>query len=124
MTSRHTGGPTWSWSLTLYVRSWFYSPAVAAQFATQFRASYNHNPAVARHVLGSVDYTTLWTQLRHITAPMLVVYGHQDFEPVLQAYLLKPQMPQTRICLLNECGHLPWLEQPEAFFAELLRFMR
>jgi proline iminopeptidase len=108
---------------TLSVRSWFYSPEVAGKFAEQFRASYAHNPLVGQYVLPSVDYSRLWAQLAQITSPLLVLYGYQDFEPVVQAYLLKERVPQTRVCLLNECGHVPWLEQPAAFYGELLAFL-
>ena len=32
-----------------------------------------------------------------ITAPTLVVYGYQDYEPITQAYLIKEKIPQTEI---------------------------
>jgi proline iminopeptidase len=108
---------------TLYVRSWFYSREAAAAFAEQFKANYSHNPRVGEYVLPSVDFAQLWARLGNISVPLLVLYGYQDFEPVVQAYLLKERLPSTRVRLLNECGHVPWLEQPEAFYRELLDFL-
>jgi pimeloyl-ACP methyl ester carboxylesterase len=61
--------------------------------------------------------------LGRITAPVLIVYGYQDFEPITQAYLLREQLPHAQLCLLNECGHLPWLEQPELFYTALTEFL-
>jgi len=97
-----------------YVRGWFFSPVAAARFADDYRAHYAHNPLVSRFLLPSVNSSRLWTDLPRVTAPVLVLYGHQDFEPIVQAYLLRERMPDVRVCLLNECGHVPWLEQPLA----------
>ena len=58
-----------------------------------------------------------------VSASLLVLYGYQDFEPITQAYLIRERIPQTRICFLNRCGHLPWLEQPEAFYREVGDFL-
>jgi proline iminopeptidase len=105
------------------VRSALYSAEAAAKFEEQFRATYSHNPLVNRQVMSSVDFPRLWAELDRVTARLLVLYGHQDFEPVVQAYVLRQHLPNTRISLLNECGHVPWLEQPEAFYRELLGFL-
>ena len=51
-----------------------------------------------------------------ITAPTLVVYGYQDYEPITQAYLIREQIPQTEIAFLNRCGHMTWVDQPEEYF--------
>ena len=51
-----------------------------------------------------------------ITAPTLVVYGYQDYEPISQAYLIKEQIPQTEIAFLNRCGHMTWIDRPEEYF--------
>ena len=108
----------------LSVRSLVYSPEIAGRFAELYRAGYSYNPLVAPHLLPSVDYEQLRAQLRRIAAPLLVLYGYQDFEPITQAYLLKEQLRQVQVCLLNQCGHVPWLEQPEAFYRELIAFLR
>ena len=109
---------------TLAVRSSFYSPEAANRFAELYRATYAYNPMVAEHLLPSLDYAQLWAQLHRITAPLLILYGYQDFEPITQAYLLKDQLPQVQVSLLNECGHVPWLERPETFYQALITFLR
>lgn len=65
-----------------------------------------------------------WEGIGAWDAPTLVLYGYQDFEPITQAYMLKEWIPQARLAFLNECGHYPRLEQPEAFYAEVGAFLQ
>jgi pimeloyl-ACP methyl ester carboxylesterase len=108
------------------VRSWFYSPEAAEQFRTQYRAMYSHNPLVATYLLPSVRpmQDQVWERLSQVTAPVLILYGYQDFEPITQACLLTASLPQAQVSFLNECGHVPWLEQPERCTQALETFLR
>ncbi len=58
-----------------------------------------------------------------ITAPTLVLYGYQDYEPITQAYSIKERIPQTQIVFLNYCGHMLWADQPQAFDAAITKFL-
>ena len=78
------------------------------------------NPLVGRQM----DAEKLWAGLLRIQAPALVLYGYQDFEPITQAYLLREYMPDARPFFINECGHVPWLEQREAVESALLAFLK
>jgi proline iminopeptidase len=102
---------------------WIYHPEVAERFRADYRAASGYQPLVNQLVNASVDRDQLWQHLTRITAPALVIYGYQDFEPITQAYLLRERLPQLEICLLNECGHIPWLDQPAAVQGILSRFL-
>jgi proline iminopeptidase len=108
------------------VRSWFYSPEAAERFRTQYRAMYSNNPLVATYLLPSVRQMQdqVWERLSQVTAPVLILYGYQDFEPITQACLLTASLPQAQVSFLNECGHVPWLEQPERCTQALETFLR
>ena len=58
------------------------------------------------------------------TCTKLILYGYQDFEPITQACLLTASLPQAQVSFLNECGHVPWLEQPERCIQALETFLR
>ncbi len=66
----------------------------------------------------------MWERLSQVTTPVLILYGYQDFEPITQACLLTATMPQAQVSFLNECGHVPWLEQPERCIQALETFLR
>ena len=78
---------------------------------------------VERYVFPSLGEFPFWDRFDQIKAPVLVLYGYQDFEPITQAYVLRDWMPHTRIRMINRCGHWPWLEQPDAFFEALEDFL-
>ena len=64
-------------------------------------------------------------RLSEIAAPALVMAGEQDLPDFrLIADLLAANLPSARQLVMPDCGHLPPLEQPEAFNAALLGFLR
>ncbi len=111
----------------LTIRTWFYEPQKAREFLTTYLATAGdpYNAAlVSRQILGSLGEFSSWDRLGAWRAPTLVVYGYQDFEPITQAYLIKDWAPQTQLAFINECGHYPWLEQPEQLSAALRTFLQ
>jgi proline iminopeptidase len=106
------------------VKSWFYSPEVAERFKQMYRSTYSYNPAVGKYLLPTVKRVQIWERLHMVTAPMLILYGYQDFEPITQAYLLHAHLPEAQLCFINECGHVPWLEQPEQCHQALVTFFQ
>jgi proline iminopeptidase len=107
-------------------RIWFYDPLVAQQHLPSFLEAIDPYRAahVEEHVIASLGQFQGWQNMAQLTMPALVLYGYQDFEPITQAYILREWMPQLQIQWLNECGHWPWLEQPEQFYPMLEAFLR
>ena len=108
----------------LGMRAWFATPEALRRFLATYLADDPPNWRVNR--LASASYRRLRPGLRYerVTAPVLIVYGYQDFEPITQAYVLRARMPQAQLCFLNSCGHHPWIEQPEPFYRALRAFLR
>ena len=56
--------------------------------------------------------------------PVLVIWGQQDAVlPVAAAADAREVMPQAQIQLIDDCGHLPMIERPDAFLGALLPFL-
>jgi len=112
---------------TLEARGMFSSPAGIERFQAFFPAHYNYDPHTATYInqqiLPAITRLRLWEQLQGLKAAMLILYGYQDFEPITQAYLIKERIPHAQLCFLNECGHVPWLEQPEKFYEVVEHFL-
>jgi len=62
--------------------------------------------------------------LAAIRAKALILAGRHDYIcPVALSQRLHEGIPESRLVIFEESGHLPWLEEPNAFFAELERFL-
>ena len=63
-------------------------------------------------------------ELSKIKIPVLLIWGFQDIiTPVSVAEEFYLAFPKAKLCLLNECGHVPMMEQPEIFNKLLKEFL-
>jgi pimeloyl-ACP methyl ester carboxylesterase len=77
--------------------------------------------SAVRAIRDRADSTDVVTGL---AAPLLVVVGDRDpIAPVEYARELAAAAPQGKAVILEETGHLPSLEQPDRFNAELLELV-
>lgn len=68
---------------------------------------------------------TVADRVLEIAAPALVIVGEDDIADFrLIADLLAENLPRARRLVLPDCGHLPPLEQPDAFNEALIAFLR
>jgi 3-oxoadipate enol-lactonase len=64
-------------------------------------------------------------EYRAVATPTLVMPGAQDRTvPLWQQRKLLDVFPNSRWLEIPECGHVAYLERPDAFFGNLLAFMR
>jgi len=70
------------------------------------------------------QYRKLTGRLHRITAPTLVVWGAQDrLLPLALGEAYHRGIAGSRLLVLEGCGHLPPLEQPDRFAAAVLDFL-
>jgi pimeloyl-ACP methyl ester carboxylesterase len=63
-------------------------------------------------------------RLHRIEAPTLVIWGRQDrLIPVVYAEEFGRRIADARVEILDDCGHIPQLEQPEKTFALVSAFL-
>ena len=73
---------------------------------------YLHNPKLRR-------------RLRYVTTPTLLVWGNQDqLIPPAYAEEYKRLLPTAEVAYIEDCGHDPSIEQPEAFAEAVVNFLR
>jgi proline iminopeptidase len=54
---------------------------------------------------------------------VLIVHGHQDPIGDKTAEDIHALVANSTLTYLNQCGHFPWLEQPDAFRKALAAFL-
>ncbi|MBT8399224.1 MAG: alpha/beta hydrolase [Rhodothermia bacterium] len=62
--------------------------------------------------------------LRAYEGPVLVLQGRQGFLGGRTAEKIVQTIPNAEIAFIEKCGHFPFVEQPEAFFASLAGFLQ
>lgn len=61
-------------------------------------------------------------QLNTITCPTLIIHGDVDPIPFVTAEHISAAIPKSQFVKINQCGHFPFVEQPEAFFNAIKNF--
>lgn len=76
-----------------------------------------------RRIFGQLVADSVEARIRGLATPALAVWGERDrvIHPAA-AEVLRGLMPQTRVALMPEVGHLPMIERPADTAAEYLRF--
>ncbi len=105
-----------------WTRNAIFSNQARAKFTASFNAN-DFNPTVNKLAWKSYSSLNFERLVSNITADLLVLYGFQDFEPITQAYLIKEKVPHTKLEFINECGHIPWLEQFETYYGIVTKFL-
>lgn len=84
-------------------------------------ASYAYRAQAAADQTAGVDQTTLLDQIR---ASVLIISGRHDWIcPVAVAERLHQGILNSRLLVFEESGHMPWLEEPARFAAEVIQFL-
>lgn len=89
-----------------------------------FRLRTNDGYTIQRHLADHrVPYSV--QELARIRVPALVVWCRQDrITPLSWGESYAAAFPQGRLAVLDSCGHMPNLEQPEAFNDTVREFLR
>ena len=66
----------------------------------------------------------LTAHLRKIKAPTLAIFGQQDGTvPVSDGHLVEQYARNSRLVLIDHCGHFPMYEQPQQYLEALRMFL-
>lgn len=75
------------------------------------------------------DLQAIWAcdlsaELGRITIPVRVIFGAQDGTvSVENGHLVKQRVPGSQLAIIDECGHIPFMEQPAQFMEHVQRFL-
>jgi pimeloyl-ACP methyl ester carboxylesterase len=76
------------------------------------------------HQILPEDIDEISTRYPELEVPVLLLWGRQDpVIPLSIAHRLHEEMPDTRLEILESCGHIPPEELPERSFAVLASFL-
>jgi len=103
---------------------YFYDREKAAKMVATFRLeSYHDDVAQLMAVDEMAPGMDLRPALERLPLPALVIAGRQDpIDPGMQGEI-HLALKNSRLVLLDRCGHFSWLEQPSAVYSAIREFL-
>lgn len=77
---------------------------------------------IQQSVWASLGDFDLIPSLRRLTIPALIVHGRQDPIPLASSEAAAAAL-RARLVILEECGHVPYVEQPTSLFEAVREFL-
>jgi proline iminopeptidase len=65
----------------------------------------------------------LHKSLKTFYKPVLLLCGRQDPIGESTAHQIRETLTQADLTFIEECGHYPWIEQPEKFYEIIIGFI-
>jgi len=104
--------------LNIMTKAYFYDKTLAAANKTSVG---DINFKVLETMVQSL-FASHWDvspRLRTINIPTLILQGRQDPIDLETARVTQVAIPNSKLVILEKCGHFPWIEQKEEFFKEV-----
>jgi proline iminopeptidase len=60
---------------------------------------------------------------KDFTSKALIIIGRQDIVGETTAYKMHKNIPDSELLIIEECGHIPWIEQPVIFYKTVRGFL-
>ena len=115
------------WYAHLFFRPWFYKMDVIPFKAWQMDRYMALQPGghAALYKAGqAIHNLNLTAYLAQIVAPTLAIFGQQEGAVyVSDGSLVEQYVPDSRLVLIDQCGHFPMYEQPQRYLAALRDFL-
>jgi 2-hydroxy-6-oxonona-2,4-dienedioate hydrolase len=95
---------------------------IVMDFVNRMRLT-NAKYAFMSTVLGIRYAPNLKGRLSNIIAPTLLVWGDNDRMIPLQYAREYEEIPKSKLVVINNCGHTPYVEKPITFNKIIMRFL-
>jgi proline iminopeptidase len=101
---------------------YFFDRAKALAFAAQLTDGTVHRDVNTMLFADLAKTYDLRAGLGKLTRPVLIVHGHQDPIGDKTAETIHSAIASSTLVYIKQCGHFPWVEQPETFRKILAAF--
>jgi abhydrolase domain-containing protein 6 len=108
-------------------RTWFYRMEAIPfeDWALDREMAFQPQGHLAAYQAGqAIHALNLTSQLHQITAPTLAIFGQQDaVVPLSDGRLVQQHVPNSRLVLIDDCGHYPMYEKPVQYLQAVRAFL-
>ena len=109
--------------IAIHVRAMRYDRMKPAEDFDTFFTNFNFQPIpfIDKEVMEKKwDITA---DLKKLTVPALIIYGRQDDQGESTFYLQKECLRNSKMYVIEKCGHLVWEDQPAEFYKTLMHYL-
>jgi proline iminopeptidase len=114
-------------TLKLTFRTYCFRPDDVEKLNLKFSPLANVNGLTSYKIL-SQNYLSkqfdLTADLKSLTCKTLILHGDVDPIPMLAARHIQESIRGSKLVVLNQCGHFPYVEKPEQFFFLVNEFLK
>jgi proline iminopeptidase len=109
--------------IAIHMRAMHYDRMKLSGDFDEFFTNFNFQPIpfIDKEVI-----ETKWditTDLKKLYVPALIIYGRQDDQGESTFYLQKECLRNSKIHVIEKCGHLIWEDQPDEFYKALRHYL-
>ncbi len=110
--------PSFRTAVRMALRDAVADPALITDAVVDYYFRLSRQPGFRHAYVSTARHWHAWIthrpRLGELKMPVLVIWGEQDqVHPLRQAGLLQTLVPQSRLVVIPQCGHLPHSERPE-----------
>lgn len=106
---------------------YFYNPKNVAKLSLDMDENSAKNGNIVMQVMSETSWLrpniNLFPQLKKLNVPTLVIHGKEDIVPLWTAQQIGKTIPHAEIVTVEECGHFPYIEQPDQLFTQIRHFL-
>jgi len=117
----------YKWYLRSTFQTWFHNfDAVPLdEWAMDRYMAFQPGVHISVHkAVQAIHSLNLTSQLAKIASPTLAIAGQQDaVVPISDSHLIKQHVPDSRLVLIDECGHFPMYEKTQQYIEALRAFL-
>jgi len=105
-------------------RQQFHNPALLDSLNLSIRTDFGETNELLQNLAQDLTEYDFHEELTKISIPTLLIYGDYDPLTEIAGARLKQSIPNAERQLLNNCGHFPFIEKPEAFVRTVTDFLK
>lgn len=110
--------------LLLSFKAQFHDPARIADLHLYVPPDYANRSRQFGNMMVDVASFDLHDRLARISVPTLVLYGSAEPGAQLGGIALHERLPNSTFVIIEDAGHFPFIEQPEAFLLAVRDFLK
>lgn len=110
--------------LLLSFRSQFYDPSYADSLDFYVSDDYMARSQRLGHLMVDIANYDLLAELSSLRIPTLLVYGAIEPAASVSGPILHSTIQNSKLVVIENAGHFPFVEQPDRFVSELLKFVK